>query len=57
MHPRVIEDLVEDVCVCNTPHLVMTRNFLVKLSFLWETYIVIVKGNDTLYRCDYLEKA
>ena len=29
---------------------------LVKLSFLWETYVAIVRGYNTLHRCDYLEK-
>jgi hypothetical protein len=31
--------------------------FLVKLSFLWTTYVAIVKGNDTLHRCDCFEQS
>ena len=27
-----------------------------KFSFLWAVYVAIVKGVDTLHRCDYLEK-
>jgi hypothetical protein len=39
----------------DTPHILIFS--LVKLSFFWETYTFIVKGNDTLHRCDYLKKA
>ena len=36
------------------PHFISSP---VKLSFLWRTYISIVKGLDTLHRFNYLEKS
>ena len=70
LHPRVIEDRVVAIAFgsriflvnIDTPHFAIISNLMfksspVKLSFLWATYIVIVIGNDTVHRCDYLGKA
>ena len=68
MHPRVIEDLVQYgiqvlpvVVNIVSPHIVifyvMSTSSPMKFSFLWATYIIVVIGNKTPHRFDYLEKA